>query len=158
MNAKNGAYTDAEIEILKREYPILGVRRVHELLPHRSLISIQVRASKLGLKSGVSALQEWSSREDAALTKAYQKGNGLTDAIEAQALSLRTPNMISSRARRLGLKARGYGSHWTDQEIIDLSDMLDANQSVDEICRKLPLRTREAIVAQAGRISGRSTK
>lgn len=43
-------WNETDTDILIREYPIGGVRRVAELLPNRSKVSIRTRASKLGLK------------------------------------------------------------------------------------------------------------
>lgn len=40
----------SEIEIVRREYPAGGAKRVAKQLPHRSLVSIYGRASALGLK------------------------------------------------------------------------------------------------------------
>lgn len=41
----------SEIETLRREYPAGGYKRVGQLLPHRSLDAIRMRASSLGIRS-----------------------------------------------------------------------------------------------------------
>ena len=61
------SYSAEELAILKAVYPVGGCRSVHEQLPHRRLISIEVRASKLGLRSGVAIARDWSQAEDDAL-------------------------------------------------------------------------------------------
>ncbi|PKP92259.1 MAG: hypothetical protein CVT77_09550 [Alphaproteobacteria bacterium HGW-Alphaproteobacteria-16] len=40
-----------EIETLQREYPDGGYKRVGQLLPHRSLDTIRMRAHALGVRS-----------------------------------------------------------------------------------------------------------
>ena len=40
-----------ELEILRREYPAGGYKHVGRLLPHRSLDTIRMRASALGIRA-----------------------------------------------------------------------------------------------------------
>lgn len=46
-----GPWMLSEIETLRREYPAGGYKRVAQLLPHRSLDTIRMRASALGIRS-----------------------------------------------------------------------------------------------------------
>ncbi|WP_157081356.1 hypothetical protein [Sphingomonas koreensis] len=46
-----GPWMRSEIETLRRAYPAGGYKRVGQLLPHRSLDAIRMRASALGIRS-----------------------------------------------------------------------------------------------------------
>ena len=46
-----GPWMRSEIETLRREYPTGGYKRVGQLLPHRSLDTIRMRASALGIRA-----------------------------------------------------------------------------------------------------------
>lgn len=57
-------WTDKEIKILTKNYPILGLERIIKLLPARSKIAIQHKATNLKLKSPNAAhLQKYSFNE-----------------------------------------------------------------------------------------------
>lgn len=45
-------WTPEEVETLRREYPRGGYKRVARLLTHRSLDTIRMRASALGIRAG----------------------------------------------------------------------------------------------------------
>lgn len=65
-------WTTSEVEILKENYPLLGSgRKILELLPGRTSKSINVKASRLGLK--VLKVDTWTTTELNILKELYPK-------------------------------------------------------------------------------------
>jgi hypothetical protein len=69
-------WTDQEIAIIRRTYPMSGAPGCQEVMPYRSLSSIYNQAAALKIKHGKSkpARQSWTTTEqiDAAIIRVYQ--------------------------------------------------------------------------------------
>lgn len=55
-------WTDAELKALHRDYPLHGVNGVRLHVPHRSPLSIRLKAHRLGLKRRPLTIADIASR------------------------------------------------------------------------------------------------
>lgn len=160
----NNYYTPEELKTLMRVYPIAGKHGVHELLPHRSLLSIQVRASKLGLQSGSSHMQPTRKQEftsalissnphvspvsiATAISKRERNGEPLGKNGRIPVAEAKYEKMYHSRARE------GFGSHWTQSDLDRLESIMQNGGAIEDgVAAFAPHRTHESVLAQARRM------
>lgn len=97
-NIKNKTpWSPQEIKILEAYYPEFGRERCHELLPHRTLNSIALKAQKLGILRD----KYWTKEEEDILIHNYPiKGNYFCQSL----LPGRSYNSINLKASRMGIK------------------------------------------------------
>lgn len=146
-------WTDEEIEILRKYYPISGSKRVHNLLPHRTRGAIAAKANSLGIKIGVGhgeTVGNWTNKEVDLLKEIYLKSP------EEELVKLfpeRSYIAIRAKAKRIGLHKRTSPClKWTKEED-KIIEALYRNSKKEELLKKLPNRTWGAI-RQRGRILG----
>lgn len=141
-------YTEEETAILRAIYPVQGVRAVQERLPHRSLISIQVMASKLGVKSPLRNGKPWSAGETDQLAA---ESRFMSHAEIGEELG-RSLDAVYAKARREGFLPGGKGFHWTEEEDQFLHASFSQGLSLEQVTAAMPLRTLQGVMARARRI------
>ena len=139
---KGREWTEEEIEILKKWYPIEGYK-VADRLKGRTRSAAQTQARRLGLKPPNDL---WTEEENDVLRKYY-----LSEKSEViHRLNGRTKKAIIEQARRLGLRTR-YSNTWTDEEIDILKQYYP--QYGTDIKKILHNRSARSIRCQARRLN-----
>ena len=114
IKAESHFWSEAEIEILKNNFLILGPKKCEELLPNRKSASIAAKASSLGLKySNLHCnYNHWTKEEDNILrTYFYSEGSSVYKRIEG-----RDRSSCSRRAHNLGLITKEGIKRWSEEE------------------------------------------
>ena len=138
-------WTEEEIEILKKYYPIEGLN-VMGKLKNRTRAAIMTKADKLELKAPVSF---WTNEEEYVLKKYYPiEGMHVIKRLEG-----RTKNAIKLRVLQLNLKSP---SIWTEGENEILKRYYPKYGT--DIIKKLPNRSKKSIMCQARRLNISSYK
>ena len=101
-------WTPEEDDVIRNNYPTLGIKKCAELLPGRSPGSVHCRAVRLGVWSDA---HYWSGEEDRIIREFYPR----LGAIEcSNLLHSRTPESIRMRAQLL--KVKRVSTVWTKEE------------------------------------------
>lgn len=93
-------WTDAEIELLKKHYPVHGSTSAMRHLPGRTALAINTKARLLGIKCAIKGA--WKEAELALLREYWPQGGFLA---VAPHLPGRTKPAMNNMALRLGVKA-----------------------------------------------------
>lgn len=141
-------FTSDELDILRREYPKGGCRRMRELLPHRTVSAICQKARMEGLKYTPTGDGDdgapWSREELQLLEKAHL----LSAEQAAKLFPHRSPGAVAHKRRRIGWQ--GGKQCWTGAELCCLREHME--EPLDELCRYLPKRSRSAIISMRLRL------
>ena len=133
------AWTDKEIGILNKYYPIGGVNLcIEKGLQNRTGAAIQIKARHLGLHV-IDKHSVWTKEEDDIILKYYSEGGA--ELCQKKGLSHLSENSILNRARKLGFIQFDI-NFWTDEEI----EILNKYYSVGgwELCQQKGLVNRDA--------------
>lgn len=109
---ENKFWTDEEIEILKKNYSVLGAKGCKDLLPNRSDASIRGKAKVLKPEKNGCIVEKatlWTEEEVEILKKYYP-------ILGVKACKKLLPNRdVKSKAATLGLRVESY--YWTEEEV-----------------------------------------
>ena len=140
---ENGGWTEEEDNLLRQHYKEEGgIKKLMNLLPHRSRVSIVSHAASLGLTEPRKVLASNELRED--IRKYYGKEDGW------KTLEGKYPDLsratITNIANRMGIKTRVPRQAWTEEE----DRFLEKNQGlpVAELEKLLPGRSRQSIAGR----------
>lgn len=134
-------WTEEEIEILKKWYPVEGLK-VRDKLEGRTKSSIQATATRLNLQSPD---RSWTDEEINRLKKYYP----VEGVKVAKRLNNRNRGAIKAQVAKLGIKFNGMRK-WTDDEIEILKEYYPRKDvSLDEF---FPNRSVEAIKTKASKL------
>jgi hypothetical protein len=115
-------WSDEEIDILKKNYPYVDNKELSQLLPNRSLPSIQHKAVRLGL---IKKIRWWTPKEIDIL-----KENWATSS-RPRLLKL-LPNKdwssIRHKAVQLGLAKKAFAKYWRTYDKIDPIRLTDVEK------------------------------
>lgn len=136
--AKSPNWTKEEIEILEKNYPILGCNMC-ELLPGRTSKSINVKASRMGLK--IEFDRKWTDLENSILVKLYPDHG--TNSITLSAIPNRSADSIRIHASRLGFicnkldgKKKPLNIYLEELSILGITLLGEYTGSTDKILHK----------------------
>lgn len=121
MTGNKTKWSRAELAILRRDYPTIGVAGAAKNLPGRSVYAVKTKAGHLGLTA--MRCNAWSADEIELLRIHYQEGGYRQAALH---LPHKTDKAIGTRARILGIrrvykpkptKGLPRADAWTEAEI-----------------------------------------
>ena len=140
---ENGGWTEEEDELLRQYYNTEGgIKKLMDLLPHRSRVSIVSHAVNLGFTEPRKILANEALRED--IRKYYGKENGW-ETLEGKYPGLKRA-AITNIANRMGLKTREARQGWTEEE----DRILEENKGLPmaELEKLFPGRSRQSIAGR----------
>ena len=150
---KIGAWTEAEVKILKQNFAVLGIEGTAKLLPNRTPGAISSKARHLGL----SYLQgekykhtsiDWSRSEDALLLEYFHK-YGLDYLSKVQPkLDKKAKKHIRMRLLTLlqkTVECKKHGKKWTVEEDLLLLQNYDKAVTIADLAILLPARSEASI-------------
>ncbi len=150
MSRKGQAWTEEEIEIVKKYYPIGGSQAVKEHLKKRSIMAIRGKAAALNIffKKGPT----WTEEEVEILRKYYPIGG--VGAVK-EYLKDRSENAIFTKATKLHVPEhkkrheykKRYNKKWTEEEIDILREFYPIEG--EKVTERLPGRTQDQCTAMA---------
>lgn len=141
-------WSNEELEILKNNYSTTDWDVLLNLLYRHNKEDIITKASKLGIKR---EQYFWSEEEIDILKNSYFKGLPLKD-IEKLLNGKFNQRSIATKANKLGIAKI---KKWTDEEI-DIMKNYYSSMPLDEICKLLPNRKRDNIIAKAKNLGVKS--
>lgn len=134
-------WTEEEIKILKDNYSRCDKNEIILLLPNRKIESINMKASKLGLKK---ENHRWSKDDIDILNKMFEDGYSISEMVD-KFNRKHTYSSIQSKANKLGLKTR---EKWSDEEIKVMIDHYQY-EPIDDFIDMLNNRSRHAVIGMA---------
>lgn len=137
-------FTKEDIDFLKEYYPLGDFDTILKRFPNATKQSIHSVCSKHKISADYYNDKKWTNKELDILAKYYYEKplNELVDMMNNK----HTADAIQTKA----LKYFGFSKDktWTNDEINILNTYYSI-ESVDDVCKRLPNRTREAIIKQA---------
>lgn len=134
-------WNNEELEILKNNYPTADWGVLLNLLCRHNKEDIITKASKLGIKR---EQYFWSDDDINILKESYSKGLSLKD-VEKLLNNKFNQQSIATKANKLGIAKI---KKWTNEET-DIMKNYYSSMPLDEICKLLPNRKRDNIIAKA---------
>ena len=141
-------WSNEELEILKNNYSTTDWDVLLNLLYRHNKEDIITKASKLGIKR---ERYFWSEEDIDILKNSYSKGLSLKD-IENLLNGKFNQQSIATKANKLGIVKI---KKWTDEET-DIMKKYYSSIPLDEICKLLPNRKRDNIIAKAKNLNIKS--
>lgn len=148
---KNHRFTKDDLQYLQEHYPKDNIEDILKHFPEVSKQQIIVYCSKHKIPSKYKIHGEWS-KNDLEIVKKYYYDKTI-DEIYEMINQRHTKDAIKTKA----IKYFGYSKDrsWTDEEINILNNYYSL-ESVDKIVKRLPRRTREAIISKAMQLNLRN--
>ena len=143
-----GEYSNKEIEIIKKYYPIGDWDNLLKLLPNRNKNSIHTLASRLRIKG---YNNDWSKEEIQFLKDNYEKYT--IDELSLLLNKKHSTSSISTKLSKLGICNKV--NVWSKNEEQILMDNYSI-MSIDEVMKLLPNRSKNAIIAKASQLNLKS--
>ena len=148
---KKSYWTQEEIDILKKYYPIENISNVMKRLPnHSNKQAIHTKASELNIVSYYKLSNIWTDNEIRILKEKYNKIS--SDDLYEIFNHRHTQKAIRSKAKKLKLTTNPF---WTDAEKEIVKNNY-STMSMNELLLLLPNKTNNAIVGMAKKLGIKS--
>lgn len=145
-NNHSRIYTENEIEILKKYYPVGGYKEVQKYMPHRNKKSIQEKARTLGIKTN--NIKIAYSLEEKEIIRMYYPIGGAS-LVQEKLPSYRHLDSIRRTASDLGIK--GTTDYYEDYEDEIIKTHYPKN-GYEKVMKLLPHRDKSSIQQRANKL------